>query len=136
MKGFFKDIGNKMSGFMSGRYGPDALSKAISNLAVIILILSLFIRIVTPVAVILLVLCYFRIFSKNHGARQKELYAYLNVKRRADAEIALWKRKVKERNTHRFFKCRKCKTNLRVPKGKGKIEIICKVCGEKIIKRT
>ncbi len=136
MKSFFKDMANKMSVFMASRYGPDALSKALSNLAIIILVASLFIRILSPVAVILLILCYFRIFSKNHGARQKELYAYLNIKRRVGSKIAFWKRRFKERETHKFFKCRKCKTNLRVPKGKGKIEITCKICGEKIIKRT
>ena len=136
MKEIFKNIAYKMSEFMVGRYGPDALSKAMSNLAIIVLIASVFIRVLSPIAVILLILCYFRIFSKNHGARQKELYTYLNAKRRIDSKVAFWKRRFKERKTHSFFKCKKCKTNLRVPKGKGKIEITCKVCGEKIIKRT
>lgn len=38
--------------------------------------------------------------------------------------------------THSYFNCPKCNTELRVPKGKGKIMITCPKCGEKFIEKT
>lgn len=38
--------------------------------------------------------------------------------------------------TYRIFECPKCSQKLRVPKGIGRIEITCKRCGEKFIKRS
>lgn len=136
MKKFFTNLSYKFASFMVGRNGPDALSRAMSSLSIAFLLLSIFIRYLYPAAIVLLVLCYIRIFSKNIGARQKELYAYLRLKNKMSGKTAFIKRVWRERKTHRFFKCKSCKTNLRVPKGKGKIEIRCRVCGNKMIKRT
>ena len=42
----------------------------------------------------------------------------------------------RSRKTHRYYKCQICKHWLRVPKGKGKIEITCPVCKYKIKRKT
>ena len=136
MKIFFENMSYKLSGLLVGRYGPDPLSKALSGFAIASLVISLFLKPFYIVAIVLLVWCYFRIFSKNQNARRKELYAYLNLKNRVISKAEFIKRRWRERKTHRFFKCKNCKTNLRVPKGKGKIEITCKVCGRKMIKKS
>ena len=36
----------------------------------------------------------------------------------------------------RHFRCPKCHQKVRVPRGKGKIQITCPKCGEKFIKKT
>ena len=41
-----------------------------------------------------------------------------------------------QRKTHRFYRCPKCKTWLRVPKNRGKITITCVKCSHKFDKRT
>ena len=41
-----------------------------------------------------------------------------------------------EAKLFRFFKCPVCKQKLRVPKGKGKVEITCPKCGNKFIKKA
>jgi ribosomal protein L37AE/L43A len=36
--------------------------------------------------------------------------------------------RLKDAKTHRYFSCPNCKQSLRLPKGKGKIIIICPKC--------
>ena len=49
------------------------------------------------------------------------------------------KRKAERRESEKvyaYYRCPKCRTELRVPRGKGKIKIKCPKCGEEFIKRT
>ena len=39
-----------------------------------------------------------------------------------------WERWV-QRKDYKFFTCPSCKTTLRVPRGHGKIKIVCRKCG-------
>ena len=41
-----------------------------------------------------------------------------------------------QRKEYRIFKCPKCGQKLRVPRGKGKIAIRCRKCGEEFIRKT
>ena len=40
------------------------------------------------------------------------------------------------RKEYRIFRCKGCGRNIRVPRGKGKLEITCPLCGRKVIHRT
>ncbi|MCR5726512.1 MAG: hypothetical protein K6G24_03500 [Lachnospiraceae bacterium] len=47
------------------------------------------------------------------------------------------KNKIKcDKVTYRIFDCPMCSQKLRVPKGKGKIEITCRRCGHVFIRRS
>ena len=35
-----------------------------------------------------------------------------------------------------FYRCPSCRTLLRVPRGKGKIKLVCRKCGTSFIKTT
>ena len=50
--------------------------------------------------------------------------------------IKITKTRWKQRKTHKFYRCPKCKTWLRVPKGRGKITITCVKCANKFDKTT
>jgi len=41
------------------------------------------------------------------------------------------KNKIDELLNFKIFQCKKCKTKLRVPSGKGKIRVTCKKCSNK-----
>ena len=41
-----------------------------------------------------------------------------------------------QHKAYRIFKCKGCGRRIRVPKGKGKVEITCPLCEKKIIRRT
>ena len=74
---------------------------------------------------VFLTLALLRMFSRNIPARRRENAWLLGLFRRpADAK------------THRRFRCPKCHQKVRVPRGKGKIQITCPQCGEKFIKKT
>lgn len=125
----------KIAAFFANRNGFDALSKVIVWSSLILMIVSGFFpvawlqSVVYGISVAGIVYGYFRVFSRDTVSRQAENSAYLSWKRRI---AQCWH----QRKTHRFFRCPKCKTTLRVPRGKGKISISCRCCGEKFIKRT
>ena len=66
----------------------------------------------------------------------KETYYHVGSRDFEVAEIKLLINRIQERETHKYFKCKKCKAVLRVPKGRGKIEITCPKCRAKVIKKT
>lgn len=41
-----------------------------------------------------------------------------------------------DRKQFKFFKCPACRQKIRVPRGKGRIEITCPRCGDRFIKKT
>ena len=131
MQNFFAKINNAARRFMYGRYGMDSLSKTIFILSLILLLLSSVTRIsfLYAIALVLLIWGYFRVFSKNIAKRRRELSVYTG-------KLNLIKSRWRDRKTHRYFRCRACKQMLRVPKGKGKIQITCRKCGVKMQKKT
>ena len=150
--GFFSRLLYKISIFMQGRYGMDGLCTPIliASCAFTLLGTLFHSAILRLIGSLLLIWLVFRALSKNHKARQKELYAYYNLK---DAVVS-WYQKVsvkKEQYTVRreqkavrkeqkdfkcYFKCPECRAELSVPKGKGKIQITCRKCGHQFIKKT
>lgn len=122
--------------FMYGRYKGDELNRFLILLYFIIWLLSFFpyLYFLQILNTAILVFVLFRAFSKNIYARKKELNAYLKIKNKFKSKITLFKEKHQNRKTHIYFKCKNCKANLRVPKGKGKIEITCPKCKHTMIK--
>ena len=127
--------------FMTGRNGADNLSRAVSVVVIVLLVVSLFFhgdaaRALWILAVLGMVYVYFRMFSRNVYKRRDENAKYL----RATAGVRTYFRGLRERWSQRwdykFFRCPSCRTLLRVPKGKGKIKVVCRKCGNSFIKKT
>ena len=151
MKQFFQNIGYKLQRAMQGRYGTDELNRALSIGSIGLFILSLILARVTQtedgsasvaasilyyIALAGIIFYCIRTYSKKLEKRRAERTAYLNLVNRVKNFFNLQKRKWTERKTHVYFKCPKCKKQLRVPKGKGNLRITCPGCGEVIEKRT
>lgn len=130
----------KLIRFMQGRYGMDALSKTLLYGGLIVMLVSYFfgVTIVYYLSIVVIVYGYFRVFSRNHSARQKENQWYT-------IQIAKVKSLFKGNSGRksgsaganvRVYKCPSCKQKVRVPGGKGRIQITCPKCGVKFIKRT
>ena len=124
--------------FMLGRYGTDQLSKAMLALFLISLVCSGFIT--SPVwsiaELVLIVVMYFRIFSRNIPKRTKENESFMKLWRPAQKWFKVRRNRFKSRKEYRYYKCPSCKNTLKVPRGKGEITITCPVCKEKLTKRT
>lgn len=138
----------KLAKFMYGRYGSDELSRMLSGLAMALLLISILLSFGSSNAlvtirsfiliIVLALLLYqtFRLFSKNLSARRSENAAYLRKKAKVTDFWRLRRDMWKQRGEYKFFKCPSCKAVMRVPKGKGKVRIICKKCGTAFEKKT
>lgn len=131
----------KIAQFMYGRRGTDDFSRFLLIVTLVLIVLSwLFQGVLQSLASLLgmacLVYCYYRILSKDIYKRQKENAWYLQKK----AGVQKWFRSVRERWTQRrdykFFRCPSCHTLLRVPKGKGKILLTCRKCGNRFERKS
>lgn len=130
----------KLQKFMYGRNGADKLSRFTGAAAVVLLLLSVLIRGLRDVFFVLalaaLIFTYYRTFSKNLAARRKENNDFINFSFRVKEKIRLRRDMWSQRKEYRFFKCPSCGAVLRVPRGKGRIRIVCKKCGTAFEKRT
>lgn len=136
MRNWFYRINETLQRWMYGRYGYDELNKFLSITAIVLILLSLFVPAFNFIALLLLLWSMFRTYSKNLENRRQERDAYLKVAGKVKQFFKLRKNMWRDRNTHRYYKCPSCNAYLRVPKGKGKIEISCPKCRNKITRKT
>ena len=123
--------------FMYGRYGVDQLNKFIMTSAFVFLIISFFgSNIFYLLSLLLLIYCYFRMFSKNLYKRREENMKYLQYLYKVKQFWSTQKRDFKQRKTHHIYKCPSCRQKIRIPRGKGKIEIRCPKCSTTFIKKS
>lgn len=138
LKEVFQRFMVKLQQFMVGRYGNDEFTFVLLIVSLVFTFLGNFrhLRFFYFIGMAMIFYSLFRALSKNYEARRKELNWYMRWSEKPKAELKLLGNKFRDRNTHRYFKCKECKTVLRVPKGRGKIEITCPKCRVKTIKKT
>lgn len=124
--------------FMYGRYGLDQFSRTLSFAAIGLMVVSTFVRsnILYLVSLAAFIYVYFRVFSKNHAKRYQENQKYLQTMAKLRERFGRFKRTTAQRKTHHIYKCPVCRQKIRIPRGKGKIEITCPKCQAKFIKRS
>ena len=132
--GFFQKLGYKLRGgiqrFMAGRYGSDKLNMTLLVVALVACLITVFIPnpavklTLMALYYVLMVIAIFRMLSRNTYKRYQENRKFLQ-----------FFEKLKDRD-HRYYDCPRCRQQVRVPKGKGKIAITCPKCKEKFIKKT
>ena len=135
----FRKIGAAFRRMMYGRYGSDELNLLLLILAVLVSLCNavlssiftqseVFVRWISPSLSLLmlglLAVNLFRCFSRNIYKRQRENRRLRNFLTR-----------LKDRS-HRYYRCPRCRQTVRVPRGRGKINIRCPKCGNQFIKST
>ncbi|MFR8927964.1 hypothetical protein [Peptoniphilus senegalensis] len=125
----------KIRNFMIGRYGQDELGKFILYLTLILLVINLFVKTsaLSAVALMLIFYSYYRIFSRDTSARYSENKKFLDTIEPLRRKFFTSKNKYENRKVYKYIKCPSCKLEMKVPKGKGKIKVTCKSCGNKFI---
>ncbi|MDO4521992.1 MAG: hypothetical protein Q4B57_02455 [Eubacteriales bacterium] len=128
----------RLEEFMRGRYGIDQFCQFLMITALVMLVLGSLFRmgVFHFLAIAALGYLYFRALSRNIYRRQAENQRYLAEKERLRFRIQSWKVQLGLRRTHKYFKCKSCGKKLRVPRGKGKIEVTCPHCGEKFTMKS
>jgi len=128
--------------FMAGRYGNDQLNRFLSIAGLILALLALLLAkvrismLLWLLALAALIFTYVRLFSRNVYKRRDENAKYLRMKARFLSYVRLKKERWVQRKDYKFYKCPSCGTTLRVPKNKGKINIVCRKCGHCFQGRT
>ena len=132
---------DRIARFMYGRYGMDPLGRFLLIAALVLLVISMFLGSVANLifwvlGLAALVWCYARALSRKFDKRRAENNKYL----RAKAAVMQWCSSVKtrwtQRKEYRFFRCPSCHALLRVPKGKGRIQLTCRKCGNRFERKS
>lgn len=128
----------KFMRFMYGRYGVDTLGKWLVGIALAAMVLANITEsgILSMISWIAIIYAYFRMFSRNTYKRASENQTFLNKTYKIRNWFATQKNMMVQRKTHHIYKCPTCKQKIRVPRGKGRIEIRCPKCSTTFIKKS
>lgn len=128
----------KFQRFMMGRYGSDKMNQVLSWVSLALVVVGIFTgkNLFYTIGIVLLGYIYYRSFSKNIPRRYAENQAFLQKYYRLTGWFQGKKRSMERNKGYRVYACPSCKQKVRVPKGKGKIEIHCPKCGNDFIKRS
>ena len=131
----------KLARFMVGRNGSDQLSRFVSIVACVALVISMFMdtdarMAIWFLAILGVIYVYFRVFSRNVYKRRAENDFYLRATANIRGYFKGLRERWRQRRDYRFFRCPSCRTMLRVPRGKGKIKVVCRKCGTSFIRNT
>ena len=145
--------------WMQGRYGSDALNRAVSCVLMVVIIAGLFVRgraaaVLSTISWILIIIFFLRMFSRNISARYRENQKFLqmtagirpsfdkvfsSVRRlfspgKNPGSRFAWRTAAKA--DYKIFTCPSCGQKIRIPKGKGRIMVRCPKCSCEFKKRT
>ena len=131
----------RIARFMAGRNGNDRLNLFLLVIGIVFIILGIIFKnkaagVFNILTLAVLVIVYIRMFSRNLGRRQVENAKYMEIRERIVSKFRLLKEEWTQRNEYKFFHCPSCRTALRVPRGRGKIMIVCKKCGTRFEGRS
>ena len=126
-------FGDRYIKFMKDRYGVDELYKFLLLICFVLIVINTFIsnNVIRLFEVLLIVIIFYRYMSKNIKLRKKENDKYLEIKDKIIKLFDYNKKKYKDRNTHMYKKCPKCKQKIRLPLKKGKHTVKCPNCGNR-----
>ena len=128
----------KFMRFMYGRYGVDTLGKYSLGAGLATMALSIVFDSYTLslLSWFFIILTYFRMFSRNLYKRSSENQTFLNKTYKLRTWFGKQKNMMAQRKTHHIYRCPGCKQKIRVPRGKGRIEIRCPKCHTTFIKNS
>ncbi len=121
----------KLQQYMIGRNGSDDLCRSITGVSFFIYIISIIADsgLLYYISLAGIMYSLWRCFSRNITMRRQENQKFLGM-------VELSKLRFQNRKEYKYFKCKTCGRNVRIPRGKGKIEVTCPICKTKVIMRT
>lgn len=134
---------NKLRQWMAGRYGTDQLNLCLLASYLLLSVLSLPFRRYAAVGLVLMLLSYalvilvfFRMFSRNTAKRYQENQKFLNFWNPLWGRLKGKGRRMKDHKEYHFYNCPGCGQKIRIPRGKGKICITCPKCRTEFVKKS
>lgn len=138
LKQFGYQMQSRMAQFLYGRNGFDNLARVCNAVAILLLVINIFAQNAVLYFLWMVFFAYsvFRVYSRNIPKRYAENQKFLAMMDVPQKRIRLLKLQWRDRSVSRYYICKSCHQQIRVPKGKGRIEIRCPKCGERFIKKT
>ncbi len=140
---------DRIQRFMAGRYGNDQFNQFLYVVTIILLVLALIFSrpIFYVIGVVCLVYSYIRAFSKDINKRYAQNTRFLEI---WDSVVDRFRGRKssssrdKSRSSsgsggstaYHIYTCPQCRQKIRIPKGKGRVNITCPKCRHQFIKRT
>lgn len=122
---------NKLKDFVrrvyTNRYGFDELGNFLIIVYAVLTIVNILLksRIIYFLAEVIFIYFFIRFFSKKKFQRSEENRKFRRLKKYA-------KLVYDNRKTHHILVCKNCGQFIRIPKGKGNIEVTCPHCANRI----
>lgn len=111
------------------------------GVAFVMIILSMFIRnrvgaAFDTIGLLAILYTYYRMLSRDIQKRYAENQKYLSITSGIRQKFNREKNIMHQRKEYHIYSCPNCKQKIRIPRGKGKIEIDCPKCHTKFIKKS
>lgn len=132
-----KNLLARLRSFMARRYGTDDLNRFLLQYVLVFGLIGIIFNSILfkSMSVLLFAVAFYRAMSKKIWDRQKENYQFKERMKPFNDKMDLMVKNLKDRK-HKYFRCEHCGQIVRVPKGKGKIEIKCPRCGKKFDRKS
>ena len=118
---------DKLIRFMMGRYGMDNLNNCLLWSSLVLLIIATFTRLGLLISYVLMIIVIYRMLSRKIYQRENENKIYLEKTRGIRHYASTIVKNISDKQ-YKYFVCPGCGKIVRVPRGKGVIEITCPTC--------
>jgi len=125
--------------FMRGRYGQnDTLNRCLNNLALLLLIISIFTHLgwLVLIGFLLLAISYWRLFSKKIYQQVAINRGFQRIWLPIVKPFTRLGYQLKQHWRYRFFHCAQCHQRIRIPRRHGRVRVTCPKCGHQFEART
>lgn len=124
--------------FMTGRYGADQLSRASVIAGLVLYVLTWITRITlfSYLGLALYIWSIYRMFSRNREKRALENQKYLHITGNFRTSVTQAKNRAKNSKEYKYFRCPKCHSYLKLPRGVGEVTVTCGKCKNQFRKKA
>ena len=132
------DLRYRFTKFMQGRYGVDSLSRFLSVILLAVIVIGMFVRIPLSglISLVLLVILYWRMFSRDIPKRYAENQKFLQLRDKFLGNFSNFGSNMSQLKDYHIYKCPRCNQKIRIPRGKGHIMVRCPRCGYEFHKKS
>ena len=132
------DLRYRFTKFMQGRYGVDSLSRFLSVILLAVIVIGMFVRIPLSglISLALLVILYWRMFSRDIPKRYAENQKFLQLRDKFLGNFSNFGSNMSQLKDYHIYKCPRCNQKIRIPRGKGHIMVRCPRCGYEFHKKS
>ena len=133
-----KDLRYRFTTFMQGRYGVDSLSRFLSVVLIVVILIGMLVRLplLELITFALLIVLYWRMFSRNISKRYAENQKFLQLRDRFLGNFSNFGSNMSQFKDYHIYKCPQCSQKIRIPRGKGHIMVKCPRCGFEFHKKS